>query len=189
MRPLTHRENTMQMVAVPLSKRKMSLLLAASVVFAIAGYWLFALDATEIASMRRYHAPWFVHAIGIASMVLGGWGIAMIARKWIDPKPGLVLDARGLTDNTSALSAGLIPWSDIAGFEVRRIQRQRILYVLLNDPKAYVAKFGPAKRALLNANLRFGPSPVAITSTALSIDFDALTALAERHLEAYRQSA
>ena len=179
----------MQKVVVPLSKSKMSFLLALSALFAIVGYWLFGMGATAIQSGRRYNEPWFVHAIGIASMVLGGLGATAIARKLIDPSPGLVLDARGLTDNTSAMSAGLIPWSDIAGFETRRIQNQRILYVLLNDPNAFVSKFGPIKRALFNANSRFGSSPVAITSTALSVDFDELATLVGRHLEAYRRRA
>lgn len=177
----------MQKIVIPLSKSKIVFLLAASVSFVLVGVWLFGMDAAEIASGRRFDNPIVVHGIGLVSMLFGGLCAFAIARKLIDPAPGLVLDARGLTDNTSALSAGFIPWSDIIGFEVRRIQRQRILYVLLDDPHAFVSKFGPIKRMLLKANMRMSSSPVAITSNALSISFDELTALVERHFAASRR--
>ena len=157
--------------------------------FVIAGYWMFGLDAAEIESHRRFNSPLFVHGIGLLALVFGGVGVIAIARKLIDSSPGLVLDEHGLTDNSSAFSAGLIPWSEITGFEIRQIQKQRVLYVLLKDPDKYISKFGPVKQALLKANQRIAASPVAITSSSLSINFDELVALAEKHFDASRQGA
>jgi hypothetical protein len=179
----------MQKIIVPLSKSKIMLLLVASVLFVIAGYWMFGLDAAEVESHRRFNSPLLVHGIGLASIVFGGLGVIAIARKLVDSSPGLVLDERGLTDNSSAFSAGLIPWPDITGFEIRQIQKQRILYVLLKDPDKYISRFGPVKQALLKANQRIAASPVAITSSSLSIGFDELVALIDGHFEASRRGA
>lgn len=179
----------MQTVMVPLGKFKIILLLAGSILFVIAGYWMFGMNALEIASNRRFNSPLFVHGVGLASMVFGGFGVIVTTRKLFDQSPGLVLDELGLTDNSSAFSAGLIPWSDISGFEIRQIQRQRMLYVLLKDPDAYISRFGPVKQALLKASRRIAASPVAITSSSLSINFDELVELVDRHFAASRQGA
>jgi hypothetical protein len=178
----------METVVVPLGRSKMLLLLGASLLFVFAGAWIFGLDAAEIAAQRRYNNPLIMHGAGMAAMMLGGLGAIVMVRKLVDRRPGLVLDAHGLTDNSSAVSAGLIPWRDIAGFEVHRIQGQRLLYVLLHDPDAYIARCGPIKRVLLRANQRIAASPIAITSNALSMDFDTVVALTERYLAASRQA-
>ncbi|OOG58317.1 hypothetical protein B0E48_06295 [Rhodanobacter sp. C03] len=180
----------MQRVTIPLSKSKLLFLLLVSCAFVVGGYWMFTMDAAEIESQSRFNSPLFVHGFGLAAIVFVGLAAVAVFRKLIDPSPGLVLDDRGLLDNSGAFSSGFIPWSDITGFEVRQISsRQRILFVLLKDPKKYIAKFKPIKRALLRANQSVAASPVAITSSSIAIGFDELVTLVNRYLSAYRQDA
>jgi len=177
----------MQRAVIPLSKSKNVLALVGSAAFVALGCWLVGLDDAVIEAQRRFNVPWLVHGMGAVTIAFFGLaGIAWL-RKLFDPAPGLVLDERGLTDNCSALSAGMIPWSDITGFQVRQIQSQRLLYVMLRDPDGYVARCGPVKRALLGINRRIAASPVALNTVALSIDFDGLVALVEQHFAAWRQ--
>lgn len=176
----------MQATTIPLSKSKVLFLLVVSIVFLLLGYWLYGLDAAEIEARRRYNSPAFVHSIGIAGFIMGVLGSIVAVRKFFDSTPGLVLDEQGLTDNSSAFSAGFIPWSEIAGIEVRQIQRQRILYILLADPEAYIAKFSPMKQKLMRLNMKMAPSPVAVISNSLSVSFDELLELAAKYFEASR---
>ena len=53
--------------------------------------------------------------------------------KIFDSKPGLVIDAEGLIDNSSAAAAGRIPWTDIGGVNVFTMHRQRMLTIELRD--------------------------------------------------------
>ena len=122
-------------------------------------------------------------------MLFGGFGVFATIRKLFDSSPGLIIDERGITDNSSAFPGGFIPWADIAGFEARQIYNQRILYVLLNDHQKYIAKFNPIKRALLTANMKIAASPVVINVSSLQIGFDELFSLVNKHLLEQRLSA
>jgi hypothetical protein len=176
----------MRRLVIPLSRTKLALLLLIACLFVVAGWWMFDLDAAQIAAQRRYNNPLFVHGIGLLGLVFGALGAVAIARKLFDTSPGLILDERGLTDNASAMSAGFIPWSDITGIQVQQIHRQRLLNVVLADPEAYLARCKPWKRLLLRGNLRMGASPVAIPSSTLAIGFDELVERVEEHLAAQR---
>lgn len=179
----------MQRVVIPLSKSKMVFLLLIACAFVALGWWMFARDAAEIEAQRRFNSPLFVHGVGLFNMVFFGLaGIAM-SRKILDSSPALIVDDRGLTDNTSAFSAGFVPWSDITGFEVRQIQRQRVLYVRLKDPEKYIARFSPVRRALFRASQRLGASPVTLTSSSMAIGFDEMVTLVNRGLTAHRLDA
>jgi hypothetical protein len=179
----------MQKIVIPLSKSKMILLFIASVIFIIVGCWIFGLDAAYIESNQRFNNPLLVHGIGLMSAILGVFGIFAIVRRLVDPAAGFIMDEFGITDNSAALSLGLIPWSDISGFEICQVQWQRFLCILLKDPNAYISKLGIVKQALLKANRRIVASPVAINSNSLSISFDELMALIEQYFAAYNNSS
>ena len=176
----------MQRVVIPLSKSKMVFLLLIACAFVALGWWMFAQDAAEIEAQRRFNSPLFVHGVGLFNMVCFGLVGALMLRKLFDPSPGLVVDDRGLTDNTSAFSAGFVPWSDITGFEVRQIQRQRVLYVRLKDPEKYIARFSPIRRKLFRASERLGASPVTLTSSSMAIGFDEMVKLVNQGLAGHR---
>jgi hypothetical protein len=174
----------MQKTTIPLSKVKFIFRLAIPIILTIYGYHMVGLEASKIA-----YGVLFAHGIGYLFIAIGCLGAVEILLKLFDSAPGLVLDECGLTDNRGALSAGLIPWSDITGFEICQVHRRQILYVLLKNPDNYIAKFGPINRALLRANKRTAASPVAITTNALSIGFDELVALVNDYFAASRQGA
>lgn len=167
----------MSPTSIPLNKGKLTLLLVGALLFVAAGYWMFQLDSAEILRHGRYRNPAFVHGVGLAGMAFFGAAALVAVRKLFDRKPGLIVDAEGIVDNASGIAAGRIPWTDILGFEQRRISNQRLLSVLLKNPEAYVAKSGAFKRLLQRANLAMGYSPVMLSSNALSVDFDTLCAL------------
>jgi len=77
-------------------------------------------------------------------------------------------------DNSSGISAGRIPWSDIKGFAVSTIQKQRILTIEVHHPDKYVERAPPLMRPLVRWNAKHYGSPVQISANALKIDFDTL---------------
>lgn len=177
----------MQQITIPLSKRNVSFMLTIAIMFVLLGLWMLNLDAAEIESHRRYNSPLFVHGAGLATIIFFGAALIAATRKLFDPAPGLVLSEEGLTDNTSLLPAGFVPWSDISGFSIGRIKNQRFLYVLLKDQDAYIDKCGQSRRALLRANRPIALSPVTITSNSLAIKFDELESIVTKYFAARRQ--
>jgi len=170
---------------INLSKKKVLLLIAGSCAFVAGGLWMLLMDSSEIRSQHRFNNPLMVHGIGAICIVLFGlagvWGI----RKLFDKKPGLVLSAAGMLDNTGALSVGLIPWSEIVGFETFEVYKTKMLIVQVADPEKYIKVGGAAKRALKRANSGMSGSPISISSTALKISFDELLDLCNRYYAKY----
>ena len=176
----------MQQTVIRLSKTKLALVILAASVFVALGCWMLMLSVAEIEAHRRFNSPIFVHGMGLVSIVFFGLAGLVGVRKLFDSSPGLILDERGITEQTSVFSAGFIPWSDISGIEVRQIHNQRILYLLLKDPEKFIATCAPVKRAMLKASKNFAASPVAITSSTLQISFDELVDVIDMHLQKHR---
>jgi hypothetical protein len=174
---------------IELSKTKLLLLIAGALIFVALGIWMYQLDPAWIEAQRRFNSPAIVHGIGIASIVFFGACGAAGLKKSFDKKPGLVLSAAGIVDNSSAVSAGLIPWSDIQGFGIHEIQKQRLLIIMLADPEKYIRAGGSMKQALHRMNTRICGSPIAISSNALKINFDELVGLCNSYHTKYGRTA
>lgn len=174
---------------IALSKTKMLLLILASAAFIGIGAWMLTLDAAQIEAQRRFNNPLFIYGIAWAAIVFFTWTGVVGIRKMIDEKPGLIFNSDGITDNSSGVSAGLIPWSEISGFSVYQIQKQTMLVVLLKNPKIYIDRGSAFQRTLNRANAKMCGSPVSITSSSLKIDFAALQKLSHDYFIKYGNPA
>lgn len=174
---------------VELSKTKISLLLIGAMVFVALGILMYQLDPAWIESQRRFNSPLLVHGIGIASIVFFGLCGVIGIEKFLDKKPGLILSSAGIVDNSSGVSAGLIPWSEIQGFGIFEIQKQQMLVIKLADPEKYIQAGGSMKRAINRMNLKMCGSPVAISSNSLKIGFSELVSLCNSYHAKYARTA
>ena len=161
---------------IALSHTKLALTIAGSLLFVAAGAWfLFASnDGSLVTSLRRFVPPLFVHALGVAALFFGAAGVAWGIAKSRDKKPGLILNAEGMTDNSSAVAAGFIPWSEVTGVDTFQVSNQRMLVIRVTDPTKYIERGGAVKRSLNRANANMCGSPIVISSNALRIPFDEL---------------
>lgn len=170
---------------IEFSKKKLLLLVFCSCVFAAVGFWMFQMDSAEIAAQRRFNSPIFVHGIGVIALafaaVCAGFGII----KFFDKRPGFVLSPSGIHDNSSAVAAGYIPWSEIIGFNVVEIQKQKTLVVMVADAEKYIGRGGFFRRKINRINFHLVGSPIAITSNSLQISFAALLESCNRYFMKY----
>jgi hypothetical protein len=175
-------------MTIPLGKAKIALMIGGSAGFVLLGFWLFRLSDAEIGQMHR--SPLFVHGAGLAAMAFFGLTGLFGFRKLFDTGPGLRFTRQGIIDSSSGLaSTGLVPWSDITGFDIHKIRSTRILVVKLADPERYVAAGNGVRRRLAAANLRLCGSPVTMSSSALAISFDRLLELCRAYLARYGKPA
>jgi hypothetical protein len=158
-----------------------------SCIGAAGGYWMFHQTASEIEATPNINSPWFIHDIGLLMLIASCLAFVACIALLFSSKPGLVLDERGLTDHSSVVSAGFLPWSDIAETRIWQYRNQRSLYIILKNPEKFVAACGPLRRTLLRLLKSVIPSPVAISANSLSISFDQLVTLVNDYLLASRQ--
>ena len=154
---------------IPLSKTKLIFLTFAAVCLVAVGVWLY-MNADQFPEK----SPLFAKLVGVAGVIFSGAGAAYGFLKLFDSAPGLIVDSKGIFDNSSGISAGLIPWTDITGFKVGSIQRQRFLSIEVRNPDKYIQRASGLKRLLVSLNARYFGGPIHISSTSLKISFDQL---------------
>jgi len=161
---------------IELSSAKLALMIAGSLLFVAAGAWLFVApdEGSFLTNLRRFADPWVFHGLGIVAALFGAAGVVYGVAKSRDRKPGLTLSSAGLVDNSSAVAAGFIPWSEVTGLDIFQLHRQQMLVVHVADPGKYIERGGAVKRALNRANAGMCGSPIVISSNALRIPFDEL---------------
>jgi hypothetical protein len=172
---------------IPLSKSKLLVLLIGAGGFVALGAWLFQMGQQEAGLLRAPLAV--VQAVGLAGILFFGFCGLVGLKKLFATEPGLVLDSTGILDNSSAISAGFVPWADIAGFGIFQVHNTRTLVIQVFDIDKYANRGSAMQRALKKTNVRLCGSPVAVSPSALKIDFDELLRLCEDYLARYGRGA
>jgi hypothetical protein len=176
-------------IEIPLSKKKLILLLAASMGFVAAGCWL--LIDPPVLKNPFLGNPIVIFFVGIASVLFFGLCGFFIIRQLPVKKTGLIIDNNGLTDISSAVSVGQILWSDIEEISVVKIQRQRLILLKVKNAQAFIEKQPSGfKRKIMQMNLNMYGTPLSITANSLQIKFDDLLnmisqKLKEHHAKSY----
>jgi hypothetical protein len=170
---------------IALSKKKIALLLLGASAFVAAGIWMLSLDGASIQSRRGFNDPAHMRGLGLVSIVFFGSCGLFALKKLFDGKPALVFNNSGIVNNTSSVSAGFIPWSEIIGAEIFEIQKQKLLIVKVRNPQEYIARGGSLKRTLNKANYKMVGSPISISPVGLEINFSELVSLFDQYQRKY----
>jgi hypothetical protein len=182
--------NQTDSIEIPLSKVKLTKLLLASIVFSIIGLWI-AISKPDI-SNAFLNNDVIKNIVAYGSMLMGLFGIYFFTKKLFDKRPGIVIDAQGITDNAGAMSVGLILWNDISDIKERIIQvslfsKQSFVVIILKHPETYISKQTNAiKRKIMSSNLNGYGSPINITSNGLKIKHNELLLLMKENLKKYK---
>ena len=178
-RPMTKYER----IEIPLSKTKLSLLLLGSIAFVVGGIWMVA-NPNGFATSYRPTNPVFVFGVGLVSIIFFGLCLVNIAKKLLDNTPGLVIDEKGIYDNSGAISVGLILWNDIVELRTADVFRQKFIIVIVNNPEQYInAQPRAINKTRLRRNYKSCGSPISISANGLKINFDELYRLLESELK------
>ena len=180
-------EELQQQIVIPLSKTKIVMLLFGALMFIAAGIW-FVFYPPNIEN-SYWVTPFNMKLAGYASMIFFGTCAIFIIRKLPDKKPGLIIDDKGLTDNSSGLPAGQILWSDIEKVSVIEIYGQRIIMLKAKHPQDYIDRQTSlfVRKGMELNNSLYG-TPLQITANGLKISFDNLLTLITKKFEDTRKS-
>lgn len=97
---------------------------------------------------------------------------------------GLQIDRKGITDSSSSISFGLIPWKDIVSINKYKSPSAKYMVIKVKKEKKYLeaAKNG-AIRKLLDQNLAQFKTPVVINVGILKTNLTELEAIISSHLK------
>lgn len=173
----------MNKIEIPLSKTKLLLGIAGSILFVALGLYFI----TTMADQQTRFSPTMVKGVGIASILFfGATGIYGI-KKMFDKTIGLTIDENGIFDNTNASSVGLIKWTDITEIKTEQVASTKFLLIYTANPEFYLDKVKGFKRKLMQGNNNMYGTPLSITSNTLKYNFDDLEKLINDRFDEQRR--
>jgi hypothetical protein len=150
------------------SKFKTALLAAGALIF-VCGILALAIwgEKSEIPSWEELIIYW----VGIPFF---GFAFIYACYRLIVPKPAVIINHRGVFDNASALSAGLVEWDEIDRVFIYEYYGQRCLGIVPLDVKAFFKRQPIFKRWLMRINLHLVEAPINIPQNTLPMKVDDL---------------
>jgi len=109
--------------------------------------------------------------------------------KAFDQKPGLVINEKGITDNSNFTSVGLIEWSQIKGIRMAQVMSNRFVLIDVVNPEKYLQESSKFKASLMKSNLKIYGTPITITSNSLRCNFNELEKLLQEALSKYERDS
>ena len=124
------------------------LLFLGAVGFIVAGIWMIITDN---------QASW-----GLIAILFFGLCALFILRMLFCNKPALIVDEHGITDNSSAIAIGFIPWKDIETFTLMNVTTETFIKVEVKNIEEYLNKVSSFKRKVIKTNIALGHGAVLI---------------------------
>lgn len=153
-------------VIIPISKNKSLLAFLGCIVFVLLGGWIIKSEAVF------FPLNWI---IGGASVGFFGLGSIFILKNFFQQEPGLVINNEGITDNSSAVSVGFIPWEEITRIGSTEVFSQKFVLIFVDDPEKYLNRpSSEISRKAAKSNYNNYGTPITISANSLKINFKKL---------------
>ena len=113
--------------------------------------------------------------IGISGLVLSSSAGLWAVTQWLDRRPGLIVDEQGITDQSSILGVGHIPWSSVINIELRSVWSTRSIFIYVTNPEQCIERMRPnwKQHWLKRTEVSHG-TPIKLSTNTLKCDFDEL---------------
>lgn len=150
----------MDSISIPLSKGKLALFTIGS----------FTLVAGCVGMLLARHSPGiglFYSIVAVLGILWFGFFGLFGIRKLFDGQPGLLIDSEGIVDNSNAIPAGRIPWTEIKGFCILEGTARKSVTIMVASPEKYIEVKGLFRRWQRSENLKMTGSPINISANAL----------------------
>lgn len=169
-------------VVINLSKTKVVFFILGSLGFVILGLWLLVPGSAGAGSN---FSKGMIFAVSVACVLFFGLILIYSLKKFFDKDPGLVINEEGIFDNSSAIAAGQINWSEIEDIAITTVNSQNFLTVMVNRPEKYMNTGSRVKDMANKANMKFYGSPINISANALNTGFQDLEDTLMGYMEKY----
>ncbi len=167
---------------IQVSKGKILRMILFSICFIGIGIWMIAYNPQTGNPIINSTAVKFTSAF--LSVSLGILGFVFFMRKWMDKRPVLIFDKQGITDNSSAIAAGFIPWSDINHVSEKKVSGQYFVLIEVSNPETYIDRQSSTwKKKAMSTNWKRYGSPIFFSPNIMDISFSDLVKEIKLRLE------
>ena len=112
----------------------------------------------------------FAKFVGLVAIVFFGAIAISVLKHLVTLGPAIIINEKGIVDNSSGVSVGFIAWEDIAEVREYTFENQTFLGIMPKDLDKLLAKQPKWKRTAIRANLKLGAAPVNIPQAMLGVN-------------------
>lgn len=169
---------------IPLSRFKNILLVLGALLFIVLGFLIISLHV-----FRELYHHLFLQIAGYSAIIFFGMCLIVGLKKLFDKKPGLIINDKGIFDNSSGISIGLIPWNNITFIRTNEIISSKFLLIGISNAENIINSQNAFKRFWMKSNYKIYNTPIAISSGCLRIKFDELEKILIEKWNLYKNQA
>ena len=183
--------NEPQQIEIPLSKIKMGLLCLGVLMLVALGLFLIIHEPQSINYSNR--RSWIMKPLprifcGILLVIFFGFAAITLFIRLFNKNPGLIINEKGIIDNSSFAGLGFIPWKDIKDIKKVKVNNGDFILVLLKNPSYYINSTAYwLKRRLLKTNFKYHNTPLCTSANSLEINFDELCQLLVDNMKKFKK--
>lgn len=89
--------------------------------------------------------------------------VVFFIKRLANPKPPIVVDESGFTDNSSTSSVGFVPWRDVKRIYIVTMRHNKLIQVELTYPEEYLDRMGGLARKAAELNMKLGYQPISFS--------------------------
>jgi hypothetical protein len=106
----------------------------------------------------------------VFGFVFFGYSFIYYLKRANSGKEILIVDEKGITDNSSALACGFIPWRDIDNIYIASSMGNQFIELVLNNEEHYLKKLKGIKKlaVLINKKMKHQVVCITLNSTGIS---------------------
>jgi hypothetical protein len=171
----------LETIEIPIRKVKIISMLFGCLFFIIAGL-IFVIFPEKVASSIVRNST-LIFLAGCLSIVVFSFLAFSIFKRLIDDTPGLIISGIGITDNSSGVPAGFIPWSDIIAVKETVVANQRFINLVVKNPQHYIDKQKSVfKKKIMQKNYDLFGTAIGISANSLKINYTKLKGILEKRI-------
>lgn len=162
-----------QELVIKLNRKKIAFNLLGSLVLTIISI-LFVLNPEKYTSFIFFRKDVILYT-GIIGLIFFGVASIYIGYRLFRKQAGIIVNDKGIYDNTSMSSVGLIKWEDITDIEIYKVPTGLLLknsismvLVKVKEPDKYITSFSSFKKNILILNYKNYGTPITINTNVLA---------------------
>jgi hypothetical protein len=139
-----------------------------------------------LADAQDWIAPSIIQWTAVAGMLFFCSATVYMIVRLRSKRPGLILNAAGIQDYSSASALRMVEWDHIMGLESVEIQGQPLLLLFVENPESLISGESKWKQQLLKGNLEMFGTPVVLSAISLDCSFSEMVEAVSSFAETYK---
>ena len=129
----------------------------------------------------------FMKTIAFIGLLFFGYAFIFFCKRIFNKNEMLIVNSKGITDNSSAISLGFIPWGEIESAYIGEVLNNRFIELKIKNEEKYLNNLSFFKKFFINSNKKMGHEIVCITLNTTDYSLDEVLDEIKKYMVKYKK--